>query len=623
VTDVFSTYLWSGDQTARSIDNGIDLDGEGGMVWVKARTYTDNHTLQDTVRGAGKHLRSNGDTGQGNEPNTITSFNSNGFSISYDDMVNGADKDYVSWAWRKTEKFFDVVTYTGTGSAQAVSHNLGSVPGMMIVKKLNAADEWYVYHRNIGNTGNVYLNVNIATNTSQAVWNNTSPTSTHFTVGTVNGTNQDGGSYVAYLFAHHDGDGEFGPNSDQDIIHCGTYTTNGSGLATVNLGFEPQWMIAKRTNGTQDWGIFDVSRGIFANNDYIIKSNVSNAESSAGNQYNVTPTGFTCQEHNPSATYVFMAIRRGPLAPPENVDDVFSQTAFSGNGTDDRVITSGFQTDFVIHKRRDSAANWFVANRLQGEKGSLYQTFLNLTTEADDTQTNRLQEIALQDGVQVGTDSDVNGSGATYSNYQWKRAPKFFEMVSYKGNGTAGRVLDHGLGVEPSMVWVKKTNNARDWGTGFDALGWTKRGPALNSSEIAYTTTVWWNDTAPTATQITLGQGSTVNGSNDQYIMYLFADLTGISKAGAISHTSGSATNVDCGFSNGARFVILKRYDAASDWWVFDTERGIVAGNDSRLFFNNTNAENTGSDEIDPYSAGFSIASGRATGNYLFYAIAT
>jgi len=88
-----------------------------------------------------------------------------------------------------------------------------------------------------------------------------------------------------------------------------------------------------------------------------------------------------------------------------------------------------------------------------------------------------------------------------------------------------------------------------------------------------------------------------------------------------VSHTSGSATDVDCGFTAGCRFLLLKRYDAISDWWVFDTVRGITSGNDARLILNNTNAE-TSTDQIDPLSSGFTIDANRATGDYIFYAIA-
>jgi hypothetical protein len=135
-----------------------------------------------------------------------------------------------------------------------------------------------------------------------------------------------------------------------------------------------------------------------------------------------------------------------------------------------------------------------------------------------------------------------------------------------------------------------------------------------------------WNDTEPTATQFTVGQQGVVNGSGTNHIAYLFASLPGISKVGSYSG-NGSSQNIDCGFTSGARFVLIKKTNSAANWILFDSARGIVSGNDPYLFLNTTSAEGTGYDLLDPYASGFTIASGDATINasgdsYIFYAIA-
>ena len=124
-----------------------------------------------------------------------------------------------------------------------------------------------------------------------------------------------------------------------------------------------------------------------------------------------------------------------------------------------------------------------------------------------------------------------------------------------------------------------------------------------------------------TSTTFSIGTWNNVNFSGNNYIAYLFASLAGISKVGSASHTTGSNTDVDCGFSAGARFVILKGTHA-SGWQVFDTERGIVTGNDPTLILHSSSAEDSSQDRIDPYSSGFSIGPDIATGTYIFYAIA-
>ena len=103
----------------------------------------------------------------------------------------------------------------------------------------------------------------------------------------------------------------------------------------------------------------------------------------------------------------------------------------------------------------------------------------------------------------------------------------------------------------------------------------------------------------------------------------MFATLAGISKVGTFSHTNGSSTDVDCGFSSGSSFVIVKRTDSTGDWYVWDSARGIVSGNDSYMVLNTDAAENTSYDYIDTLNSGFQIASGFTTGSYMFYAIAS
>jgi hypothetical protein len=129
VADVFSTDLYTGNGSTQSITNGVDLSGDGGLAWIKGRSGATDHQLFDTERGATKELISNSTAAEATDADTLTSFNSDGFSIGADSNVNTNTATYVGWSFRKAPKFFDVVTYTGTGSARTVAHNLGSVPG--------------------------------------------------------------------------------------------------------------------------------------------------------------------------------------------------------------------------------------------------------------------------------------------------------------------------------------------------------------------------------------------------------------------------------------------------------------------------------------------------------------
>tara|TARA_B100000287_G_scaffold387353_1_gene395865 strand:- start:309 stop:2927 length:2619 start_codon:yes stop_codon:yes gene_type:complete len=218
VDDVFSTYVYKGTGSAHAINNGVDLSGEGGMVWAKNRGTGNDHNMVDTVRGRTKYIVPNMNAGEqteagnGSTVGRVDSFSNNGFNLGatvYDAGWNKNGDNYTTWTFRKQKGFFDVVTYTGTGSNQTVSHNLESVPGCIMVKRIDGGSEdWVVYHRGISDIwGNnpgyyyVYLNTTNGASQAQGRFNNVAATSTEFTVGTDNGTNGNGFSYIAYIFA--------------------------------------------------------------------------------------------------------------------------------------------------------------------------------------------------------------------------------------------------------------------------------------------------------------------------------------------------------------------------------------------------------------------------------------
>lgn len=315
IEDVFSAYTYTANGTARSIVNGIDLAGNGGMVWSKGRTNSESHTLIDTARGANKYISSHNATAQTTGyTDLLTSFNSNGYSLGADASTiglinNGTSINFVSWTFRKAKKFFDVVTWTGNGANnRTIGHSLDMAPGMILVRCLEGGD-WWCYHRATSETPNSdYFNLNSpnpVTISGGNIWN---PTSTGFYVQDFMTTNTAGATYVAYLFAHDTGaDG---------LIQCGSYIPGGTGHSTVTLGWEPQYLLTKSASLNGNWEIFDSSRGWIVTtgsgstiNDKLVWANLNNAETTA-NRDNPTATGFVAVG-SASETYLYMAIRRG------------------------------------------------------------------------------------------------------------------------------------------------------------------------------------------------------------------------------------------------------------------------------------------------------------------------
>jgi hypothetical protein len=258
IEDVFQTWLYTGNGSTQTITNGIDLAGKGGLVWLKDRSNSGdpkNHYLYDTVRGTSVSLSSNLTNGNISTSGIqLTAFNNNGFNLGSSSNINQNTFNYASWTFREQPKFFDVVTYTGNNtSGRTVAHNLGSVPGCIIVKQLNGANPWFVYHRSLGASKHLRLNTTNAELTTDNPWNNTSPTSTVFTLGDGSAVNGGGNTYVAYLFAHDAGG--FGLSGTDNVISCGSYTGNGSSTGpTVTLGYEPQWILVKSaTLAGENW----------------------------------------------------------------------------------------------------------------------------------------------------------------------------------------------------------------------------------------------------------------------------------------------------------------------------------------------------------------------------------
>jgi len=635
VEDVFSTYLYDGNGSNRSITNGIDLAGEGGLVWAKMRSGTPsggNNVLYDTERGAGKYLISDLTSAQSaTDSVALTSFNSNGFSLGVDNasgLINYATRVYASWSFRKAEKFFDVQTWTGNGVAgRQIPHSLGSTPRFIITKRTDGADNWKCYH--VGNPSPAEDHVIELDNSNAAgnesIWNDTAPTSTNFTVSAGGAINANGYTYVAYLFASDAGG--FGGDGDENIIKCGSYTGNGNVTGPlINLGFEPQFVLIKAASRTGHWFLLDVLRGISTGtsssspgtNQYLLAN--SSGPEGATTSINVNSTGFQPRTTDDSvnenaATYIYIAIRR-PMKTPESGTEVFAMD--TADGTPLPQYESGFVTDFEFNRSATSAAYTAISSRLTG----------NEYLRTNDTNAGAPDNDIAWDFM----DGWGSATWTLAGQYSWmfKRATGCMDVVAYSGNGTAGTTQAHNLGVAPEMMIVKVRNIVEPWAVYHTGLndGVTPQNYHIrltNGAEAADSDI--WNNTAPTSSVFTTGGNDKVNANGGTYIAYLFATLAGVSKVGSYTGT-GSDLNVDCGFSAGARFILIKRSDSAGDWHYWDSSRGISASTDPYLLLNSDAAQVTNTDYIDPLSSGFTVTSSapaalNASGsNYIFLAIA-
>ena len=333
-SDYFNTVLHSGDNSSPEPISGFGFQPD--WVWTKCRTAAYSHSISDSVRGANKTIRSDNTSLQVSDDayGNLTAFNSDGFtattgssSINY---YNQSGQTYVNWGWKAGTSFtndasstgigsidsagsfnndsgFSIVSYTGTGSAGTIKHGLNSVPSMIIIKVLtNTANDWVVYHQATGNNKSTFLNGTNAVS-SNAFMNNTTPTSSVFSV---DGSNYSSGSsrnYIAYCFVEKKGYSKFG-----------SYTGNGSANGPFNyLGFKPAWLVIKRTDSTGNWHMFDNKRNphnVVGQNLYANITQVEGTDNTCDFLSNGFKLTASSNSRNGSGnSYIYMAFAENPF----------------------------------------------------------------------------------------------------------------------------------------------------------------------------------------------------------------------------------------------------------------------------------------------------------------------
>jgi hypothetical protein len=642
IEDVFSTYLYTGNGSTQTITNGIDLSTKGGLVWIKRRNGANSNTLVDSATSSnGRYYLISDLTDAQQDTGTSTfPFTSSGFSLnSGPNQWNGSAQTYASWTFRKQAKFFDVVTYSGNSVVnRAMPHNLGSVPGCIIVKTTTAAGEsWIVWHRS-GTQINSYAAVLDSTagynNRGASLWGTTAGTpdmnASTFSLGTNTSVNETGQSYVAYLFAHDAGG--FGLTGTDNVISCGSYATDGSGVGSATLGWEPQWLLLKVSSGASNWILIDNMRGFVApggGNSANLVPNSSASEQTVGIKVNAT--GFT----DPgvlvaSGTVIYIAIRRGPMKVPTVGTSVFSPVAYTGTGTGSiQTITTNFPVDAYIQTSRQSSyTEKPFGSRLTGQEKYI-PTNSNGVEQTLGSGNGTYNATGFASNTGLGLTGDWNNpSSPNYSPYitwNFRRAPSVFDVVCYVGTSSANQRITHNLTVVPELIITRPRDGASSWYTYSATIG--RSGYVYIDSTTGTTSrSNVWGTSNPTTTDF--GVDNTWLGYTGlNVVAYLFATCAGVSKVGSYTG-NGTTQTIDCSFTTGARFVLIKRTNATGGWYVYDTARGMTTLTDPYIFTNNTSPEVATLGSVTTVSTGFALNStilaaiNESGGTYIFLAIA-
>jgi len=333
-TDYFNTKLYTGNSGTQAL-TGVGFQPD--WVWIKGRSTAYSHNIYDAVRGVTKIIKSNSDGVEDTQSTSLTAFDTDGFTLGSYDESNYNSRTYASWNWKagggqgssntagsinttytsvNTTSGFSISKYTGTGSAGAtVGHGLGVAPKMIIVKGLTYADVWIVGGDNLGGWNKeMYLNSTSAVATNNNAFNGVAPTSSVFTLGSGNGTNKSGDTYIAYAFAQKQGYSKFE-----------SYTGNGNADGTfVYTGFKPAFVMVKESSSTGSWCIFDNKRLGYNPKNPRLYPNNSNAEDASETIFDIVSNGFKIRgdqsDTNASGqTYIYMAFAEAPLVGSNNV----------------------------------------------------------------------------------------------------------------------------------------------------------------------------------------------------------------------------------------------------------------------------------------------------------------
>ena len=422
----------------------------------------------------------------------------------------------------------------------------------------------------------------------------------------------------------------FGENKDQNLVSCGSYT--GTGSATnkeIHLGWEPQWLIIKRTSG-EDWLLLDSMRGIHSGglNDVDLLVNGNRAEAQTRTWIELTGQGFKIKESHDQINglgdpYVYIAIRRSDgkvQKPVTTATTVFNIDTGNGSSTAP-AFDSTFPVDMRIGKNISSSHDWYLGTRF------MYQKHVRLNQTGGDT-SGSWSKFDYSLGEGANWDSN-------YQGYMWRRTAGF-DVVSYTGNGSnvhGNNSHAHGLGQIPEMIWIK----TRSGGTYSGTTHWTMSHKGLNggtnpwqytmsiNNSWAETATSNFGNTAPTSSHFYVGDpgNGRSNDNNSEYIALLFSSVAGISKVGSYSGSNSNVT-LDLGFS--PRYMFIKQVNGTHVWMIFDHLRGMGTGNVPHLHFNNDAASVSDRDWLDPITDGVVINTSigsecNSSGNsYIYYA---
>tara|TARA_R100001015_G_C4635160_1_gene203760 strand:+ start:2306 stop:5344 length:3039 start_codon:yes stop_codon:yes gene_type:complete len=644
-TNHFDTLIWTGTGSARQISG---LNFQPDLVWYKERSNTSSHEWLDSTRGATNYIMSNSDNAQATSAQGLQSFDSSGFSVGNDGAVNQNGETYVAWCWHANggntssntngtitstvqandAAGFSIVKYVGDGnSARTVGHGLSAKCDLVIIKIIDQSDKWIIQTPQLGdNARTVFVGAPAVTNDSTTAQ---AGNDTVFGIGGDNSVNKSGDNHIAYCFRNISG-----------YQKIGTYTGNGSATGpTIDLGFEPAFLMIKRSSSTGNWLIFDNKRSTTNTRDKLLFANDSAAEQTLAyvdflsNGFQIVAAGGTGDTNINinGSTYLYWAIAGAAADVTPTVEESLAVENWGGSDYAKNIMNN-FRAGLVITRAKGEAhhwgwfdivrgvGEWLQVNsnsaQQQGSYGPSAYNAKNTEFYGNFTPSNSdyLNETYNGWFIKAAENTVSNSNGSITSDVS-ANAAAGFSIVKYTGTG-ANASVGHGLSSAPELIFIKKYSASADWVAGVS--DWTKY-LEPNGTPPFRTANVWQN-TAPTSTVFTLATSGDTNGNGDNMIAYCWHSVTGFSKVGSYTGT-GSLQTIVTGFT--PDFIIIKNTTDTDNWAVFSSyDLGMSVNSfdqtQAQQSFNNSTMFSQSNGFQVPSSSGMTNGSGK---NYIYLAM--
>ena len=605
--DYFDTKLYTGTGASQNITG---LNFAPAFVWIKDRSAANWHNLQDTIRGATKHVYSNATNAQDTTSDGLTAFNSDGFTIGGGGGFGNNGNNFASWNWKAAssdttnndgtitstvrasqESGFSIVKATfNTSSPQKIGHGLASAPEFIISKRTSTTSDWNCYHKFIDASAPedyfIKLNSTDGRSDNSIYWNDTAPTSSVFTTGSIYDQNE---TVIFYCFHSIDG-----------YQRIGSYVGNATNTK-IYTGFEPAWLLIKSLSSTNTWWIVDNKRDTANPRKQVLRPSSSSAETTETTNVIFHTNGFELPNGNSDTNennfeYLFLAIAANPDTTAPTKANSFKTKIYTGTGNTHAITGLGFKPDFIWTKNRDTSDTSALVDSVRGIISPAPYLGSNATA-IEATSTNMPTSVQADGYTITGAGGRTNTNGEDYVSWNWKAADHDrnlasinnygsitssvsaniaagFSIVSYKGNASSGATVGHGLGGELDFLIVKSTNLTQAWNVYVKGVTDTNaKYLRLNESNGIYTTVNPRFIPGNFSDNVfSIGSDNACNGNNDDYIAYCFRSIPGYSKVGTYAGSGASGKTVTTGFQ--PSWVLIKNTTSQAWWNLSDSARG-------------------------------------------------